>query len=155
MEFWTLGQIVIDVILVGILVRLIISGKRHRKGLSGEHEAEFERPGELIEQMRRITAEMEGNLEEKRELTNRLLGRLDEALKRAEKQYRQLNDLFEETGEPSNRHRVPPDPPGRMHQSIRALMDKGLTAEEVARRLGTPVGEIELFLKLDNRSAGT
>lgn len=155
MQTWIMGQIAADLILVGILLWLIMSGNRRRAKESQEREEELRKSEEILVQMREIAAELEGNLEEKRELTSRLLGRLDETLKRAEHRYRQFNDLFEVTDAASVRDKVSLRKTEDTRESIHALIDKGLTREDVARRLGISVGEIELFLKLGSRSQGS
>ncbi|MFO7783486.1 MAG: hypothetical protein ACQET7_01275 [Thermodesulfobacteriota bacterium] len=153
-QLWIMGQIAIDLILVGVLVWLILSGNRRRAKRSQEREEELRKSEEILAEMRQIATELEGNLEEKRELTHHLLGRLDETLKRAEDRYRQFNDLFEATDTASIRDRVSLQKTEATRESIRTLMDKGLTRKDVARRLGISVGEIDLFLKLGNRSQG-
>ncbi len=154
-QVWIMGQIAIDLILVGVLVWLIMSGNRRRAKESQEREKELQKSEEILAQMREISAELEGNLEEKRELTQRLLGRLDETLKRAEHRYRQFNDLFEATDSASIRDKVSLRKTEDTRESIRTLIDKGLTREDVARRLGISVGEIDLFLKLGSRLHGS
>lgn len=152
MQLWIAGQIAIDIILVGLLFWLIVSGNRRRVRRSIERDEELRKSEEILAQMREIAGELEGNLEEKRELTHRLLGRLDETLKRAEHRYSQFNDLFEATDTDSIRDKVSLRKTEATRESIRTLMEKGLTREDVARRLGISVGEIELFLKLGSRS---
>jgi cellulose biosynthesis protein BcsQ len=111
------------------------------------------RSEEILAEMQVITRELEGNLEEKRELTNRLLGRLDETLERAEQRYEQLNQLFETKETASVQDRVSLNEAYGTRESIRSLLGKGLSKEEVAQRLGVSLGEIELFLKLGGRTA--
>lgn len=152
MQLWIIGQIAIDLILVGVLVWLIISRKQRGDAHSPLYEEELRKAEEILNQMREVTAELEVNLEEKRKLTKGLLGRLDETLNRAELRYKQLNDLFESTDSASIRDKVSIGKSEASRESIQALLAKGLTREDVARRLGISVGEIELLMKLGGRS---
>ncbi len=143
-----MGQIVIDAVLVGVLLWLIVAGNR-RKTRDMETQAEaLRKSDEILAQMRDIAEELEGNLEEKRELTHRLLGRLDETLERAERRYEQFNALFESTDSAAAHDQVSLRETRGTLESIRSLLDKGLTKEEAAQRLGLSKAEIELFLKL-------
>lgn len=147
-QLWIMGQIVIDAVLVGVLVWLIVAGNR-RKTRDMETQAEaLRKSDEILAQMRDIAGELEGNLEEKRELTHRLLGRLDETLERAERRYEEFNALFESTDSAAAHDQVSLTETRGTLESIRSLLDKGLTKEEAAQRLGLSKAEIELFLKL-------
>jgi hypothetical protein len=152
-QLWIVGQIAIDALLVGILLWLIVAGNRRRSRDTEAQGEALRKSEEILSEMRDITRELEGNLEEKRELTRRLLGRLDETLERAEHRYEQLNELFERTEPASIQDRGSPKETSGTRASIRSLLDKGLSKEEVAQRLGVSVGEIELFLKLGGRTA--
>lgn len=152
MQLWIMGQILIDLILVGVLVWLVVSGNRRQVRHARESEEEIRKSEAILKEIRGIAAELEGNLEEKRDLTQRLLGRLDETLKRAEDRYHQFNELFEMTDSASIQDTISLRRTEATRESIHALLKKGLSREDVARRLGISVGEIELFLKLGNRS---
>jgi restriction endonuclease S subunit len=105
--------------------------------------------------MRSIVQELDGNLEEKRELTRRLLGRLDETIERAEKRYEAYSDLLEATDSTSTRDRVSLKGTQNTRESIQALLERGLTRDEVSQRLGISRGEVDLFLKLGTGSSRT
>lgn len=152
-QLWIVGQIAIDALLVGVLLWLIVAGNRRRTRDAEAQGEALRKSEEILSEMRDITRELEGNLEEKRELTRRLLGRLDETLDRAGRRYEQLNDLLERTESSSNRDRIAPKEQSGTRASIRSLLDKGFSKEEVARRLEVSVGEIDLFLKLGGRTA--
>ncbi len=147
-QLWMVGQILIDALLVGVLLWLIVTGNRRRiRDMEAQMES-LRRSGEILAEMREIAGELEGNLEEKRELTHRLLGRLDETLDRAERRCEQLNALCETSDSPLVRDQVSLDQTHATRQAIRSLLDRGLSKEEAAQRLGLSVAEIDLFLKL-------
>jgi len=148
MEMWIIGQIAIDAILAGILFWVVVMNGRRRSREWDARDEALRKSEEILAQMNDIARELDENLEEKRELTHRLLGRLEETLERAEHRYEQFNDLFQSTEPASNRDHVSLHQTRGTRASIRALLDKGLTKEEAAQRLGLPVGEVELFLKL-------
>jgi DNA-binding NarL/FixJ family response regulator len=148
-EMWIIGQIAIDAVLAGILLWLVVMNGRRKTVESNQQTEALRKSEEIIRQMQGIARELEENLEEKRKLTHRLLGRLDETLERARNRYEQFNDLFKATETASERDRVSLKQTQDTRVSIKALLDKGLSKEEVAQRLGLSVGEIELFLKLE------
>ncbi len=147
-ETWIIGQIAVDAVLAGILLWLLVVTGRKRTREADARDDALRKSEEILRQMHGIAHELEENLEEKRELTRRLLGRLDETLERAETRYHQLNDLFQATDAASDRDRVSLQQTQGTRASIQALLDKGLTKEEVARHLSLSVGEIDLFIKL-------
>ena len=153
LQLWIVGQIAVDVLLVGILLWLIVAGNRRKnRDFEARNEA-LQRSEAILAEMQNITRELESNLEEKRELTRRLMGRLDETLERAERRYEQLNQLFDATEAVSTtRDRISLKESRGTRESIRSLLDQGLTKEEVAQQLDLSVGEIELFLKLGGRT---
>ena len=55
--------------------------------------------------------------------------------------------IVELSGPPS----ATPNPAARRRDEVRALADQGLDCEEIARRAGCPIGEVELILSLRGR----
>jgi len=138
----------IDLLMAAVLIWLVVSGNRRRARETEEQRDASEKAEAILAEIREITQDLDRNLEEKREITNRLLGKLEEGLERAERRHEQLTGLHEgdETGEV--RDSVSLHQTHRANKSIRSLLQKGLSKEEVARHLGLSMGEIELFLKL-------
>lgn len=150
-QTWIIGQIVIDLLMAAVLFWLIISGNRRRSKEFEERRLAAEKAEEILAQMNAITRELESNLEEKRELTARLLGRLEESLDRAERQYEKINEINESGDNLSVRDTVSLNETRQANKSIHSLLDKGLSKEEVAQHLNISIGEIDLFLKLGTR----
>ena len=102
----------------------------------------------LIKQMEALGESLQSILEEKRELTNRLIEELDfrlheaqlitDEIKRVTSRQRGINA---ESIRQERRH-------ASTLRTIEQLLAKGLSKEEVARRLGLATGELELIMKL-------
>ncbi len=82
--------------------------------------------------------------------TDRLLGRLPG-------QAEGLKDAAAPAGPPGVEDRLPDSRPGTprppRYQPIHLLADQGCSAEEIARRTGIPLGEVQLVLKLHRAPA--
>lgn len=150
-QLWIIGQIAIDLLIGAVLVWVLVSGSRRRTREGEERRQAAERSERILAEMNAITRELEENLEEKRELTSRLLGRLDESLARAEKRYNQLQDLSRAPDRASRRDTATAKPSRSTKEAIRSLLDKGLSKEEAAQHLNISVGEIDLLLKLEDK----
>jgi hypothetical protein len=150
-QAWIIGQIAIDLLMAGVLIWLITSGNRRRTREAEERQNAVEKAEEILAQMNAITRDLDKNLEEKRELTARLLGRLEESLERAELRYEKINGLSDHDDLASKRDTVSLSETRHATKSIRSLLNKGLSKEEVARHLNISIGEIDLFLKLGER----
>ena len=151
LQLWIIGQIAIDLLMGAVLLWVLVSGYRHRAREGQERRQAAERSERILAEMNAITRELEENLEEKRELTTRLLGRLDESLARAEKRYDQLQELSRAADSASKRDTVSVNPTRSTKESIRSLLERGLSKEEVAQRLNISGAELDLFLKLGDK----
>jgi DNA-binding NarL/FixJ family response regulator len=104
--------------------------------------------------MRQIGESLEKNLDEKRELSRDIIGKLDQGLKKADESYRRLCDVMRKCGGSAAAPTPPAKETNQTTSSIHALLQKGLTKEEIAQHLGISVGEIELMLRLRPGSGG-
>ncbi|MGD8385791.1 MAG: hypothetical protein PVG49_01525 [Desulfobacteraceae bacterium] len=152
-QLWIIGQIAIDLLMGAVLLWVLVSGSRHKTREGEERMQAAERSEKILAEMNAIARDLEENLEEKRELTSRLLGRLDESLARAEKRYEQFQDLFDAADSASKRDTVFVNSSLSTKDAIRSLLSKGMSKEEVAQRLSISVGEIDLFLKLRDKGS--
>ncbi|MFZ7113262.1 MAG: DUF6115 domain-containing protein [Desulfatiglandales bacterium] len=141
-QIWIFSQIAIDVILVLVLFWFMRLQRRRQLDWQ-EQEAVIQKSEVILSEMRDISRSLEKNLEDKKELSRRILDQLEQGLKRAEESYHQISEIIPNSG-------------GRMPQqrehtrsSVLALLEKGLSKEEIARHLNISVGEIELLIKLD------
>ncbi len=146
-QSWIIGQIIIDIFMAALLLWFI----RYRtkgKGADNNLGRVFERSEKILSEMRELSRQLDKNLEEKRMLSRKILGQLDEGMHRADEAYRQFQDIIRDYGH----DRCPiPDPladSSRIKSSVKALLERGLSREEVAQHLGISVGEIELLIKL-------
>ena len=152
-QLWIIGQIAIDLLMGAVLLWVLVSVSRRKTREGEERRQAAERSEKILAEMNAITRELEENLEEKRELTSRLLGRIEESLARAEKRYDQFQDLFDAADSASNRDTVSVNSNPSTKDAIRSLLGKGMSKEEVAQHLNISVGEIELLLKLGNKGS--
>jgi CRP-like cAMP-binding protein len=146
-QLWIGIQVFLDLLMVALLVWFLVScGKRQASWQN--HEAAIRKSEAILAEITEITQALEVNLQEKRELSSRILAQLEQGLKKAEEIRLQISKIIPKTGRttpgPANLH----SDPQHTRSSVQALLAKGLTREEVARHLGISVGEIDLLLKL-------
>ncbi len=144
-----IGQFALDLVILGVLM-LLSRFYLNRKSVAADFQSAMEKSMALIKEMEALGQSFQGILEEKRELTNILIADLDNKLRKA-----QLirNEIIKITDK-SIGSGVEPEKSGhRMattRSTIERLLGKGMSKEEVARRLGLPSGELELIIKLDS-----
>jgi hypothetical protein len=146
-QFWIGIQVFLDLLMVALLVWFLVScGKRQASWQN--HESAIRKSEAILAEIREITQTLEVNLQEKRELSRRILAQLEQGLKRAEESTLQISKIIPKTGRATAGPADLRSDPHHTRSSVQALLAKGLTKEEVARHLGISVGEIELLLKL-------
>jgi hypothetical protein len=150
MEFkvWIMGQIAVDVFMFILLLVILMMHLKVR--FSGEGLDKSIRRSEVcLAELKEIGVGLEKNLSEKRDLSQSLLSEMDKRLGEARRVSEELRRILmecREEGLSSGRNRVwNPSPTG---ESIRALLEKGLTKEEVSKHYNVPSGELDLILKL-------
>ena len=149
-QTWITGQIVIEVILIALILWVVksnISIKKKNNDLSSA----FEKPEHILGEMRELTRQLDKNLEEKKEISTRMLGQLEEILLKAEKSYSQMESIMKEySSKPVHAH-YPGHDSNRMNASINDLLKQGISREKIAQQLGISVSEIDLLQKMQNR----
>jgi len=136
-----LGQIVVDLVLLALLSYLIfrLLPRKVDAGKEGEGLA-------LIRQAEELRSELERNIEEKRQLTSKILAHLDERLVSAREVRDRLEQLLSRAGG-GGVNRTDGSEPSRRAAAL-ALAARGASAGEIASILELPRGEIELMIKL-------
>ncbi len=136
-----LGQIVIDLILLALLSYLIfrLLPKKVEVGNDGDSTA-------LVRQVEELRSELERNIEEKRQLTTKVLAHLDERLTSAKDLGDRLEHLLSRANG-SGISRIDGAEPSRRSAAL-ALAARGVSAPEIASMLELPRGEVELMIKL-------
>jgi signal recognition particle GTPase len=152
-ETWVIGQTAIEIIIILILLWFIKSHLAMRKKNS-DLSSIFEKPEHILAEMRELTRQLDKNLEEKKEISKKMLGQLDEILEKADLSYNQLQSIIKEySSKPVHSHNSEQDSQ-RVRTSVNNLLKQGLSKQEIAQQLGISVGEIELLIKLQNRQIG-
>ncbi len=152
-QTWVIGQTAIEIIIIVLLLWFIKSHLAMRKK-NADLSAVFEKPEQILAEMRELTRQLDKNLEEKKEISHKMLGQLDEILDKADQTYNQLQSIIKEySSRPVNSCNSENDT-RRVRTSVNDLLKKGLTKQEIARQLGISVGEIELLIKLQSRQIG-
>ena len=152
-QVWIIGQILIDIILVALLIWFIRANQK-REASWQEHEAVISRSQAMLGEMSKISKNLEENLQEKKELGQQILQQLDQSLKKAQESYEQLNRILPKSGGTFGIPQGPGREAEKTRFSIRALLEKGLSKEEISQHLGISQGEIDLFLKLKPGKGG-
>jgi len=149
-QIWIIPQMVIDILLVALLLWSVKSQHAQQKSHQ-ELETVFQKSEHILSEMRQISQSLDKNLEQKKELSRHILSQLDEGLKRAEASYQQLSKIMRKPVTS-----LEPDPmdfrdSSSVRSSVKALLAKGLSKEEIAQYTGLDQGEIELMLKLSTK----
>ncbi len=147
-QYWIIGQIIIDVIMVALL--FWFAGLQFRKQPPWqEFKAVIEKSESVLSEMEQLGQALERNLAEKKKLSRHILEQLDQGLTRAQRNYEQIQKVLLETTNPLSDRSLPAKENERNVSSIKTLLAKGLTRERIAQHLGISVAEIELIIKLN------
>ncbi len=142
-------QILIDIFMAVLLLGFMLYYFRNRKGANIE-ASEFQKPQDILNEMRKISQTLEENLKEKKELSNNILKELEKGIKKAE----QSSIVIQEAIKESNKVPIPSSSfkdANYTRSSIEALLDKGLTKKDISEHLDIPIVEIDLLLKLQTQ----
>jgi transcription initiation factor IIE alpha subunit len=150
---WIIGQVIIDVMIAGLLLWFIRYYYKSQKA-DLDFNAALLRAEAILSEMDRISKGLEHNLEEKKRLSRRILNQLDEGLQGAEECRRQLENTVQQYITRIDHTPAVAKDAGQARTSVKALLEKGLTKEEIARHLEISIGEIELLLKLQRSDRG-
>lgn len=151
-QFWIGAQIFLDMIMVALLLWFLRSLSR-RQASWNEHQAAIQKAEIILVEMREISRTLEENLQQKKELSNRILIRMDQEMKKAEECYGRISAVLPELCAVRS---FPSDSKDseKTRASVYELLEKGLSKEEISRHLGISLGEIELIMKLRPLSRG-
>ena len=151
MEFqtWIIGQTVIEVIIICFMLWFLKSHLAMRKKNS-DLRAAFEDPELILKEMRQLASQLDKNLEDKKDISNKMLDQLDDVLTKADHSYNQLQSVLKEyNSRPLNTSNTEQGS-SRVKSSVNNLLKKGLSKEEVAQHLGISISEIDLLVKLQS-----
>lgn len=155
-------QICLDIVIL-VMIAVLLLGKKQRSYRTDDAVIEsFEK---IIEETKSISGEFGANLEQRQDLIQQIMLKLDQRIQEAENLCARLTRmtqaatdnlriLSEAAAAPSvnspaganqsiNRHSGQND-----HQKVLFLANKGLNTTEIAQNLRKPVGEVELILNL-------
>jgi hypothetical protein len=150
-EFWIVGQIVVDIIIFILLVVFLRGYLRHQK-VSGFHRESVRQSRVLMDEMKEIAGMLEKNLQEKKRLMAQLFEEMESNACRAEKASDNLKKCllgYSRKNSPFQRAMDKMEP---TKKTVAAMRAKGLSKEEISRYLNIPAGELELILKLHEGS---
>jgi hypothetical protein len=150
-QFWIIGQIIIDVIMVALLLWFARLQFRKQPPWQ-EFKAVIEKSESILSEMEQLGQALEKNLSEKKKLSRHILEQLDQGLTRAQRNYQQIQKVLLETTNPLSDRAMPAKDNEHTVSSIKTLLTKGLSREEIAQHLGISVQEIELIIKLNRLS---
>lgn len=152
LQTWILAQILIEILIVILVLWFIRSHLALRKK-NENLSILFRDPENILMEMKELTRRLDQNLEEKKELSGRILGQLNEVLEKADDSYKRLQGIIKEYSSSSLRNIKAEQESNKVRTSVNNLLEKGLSREEIARNLGISVSEIELLIKLQNHNA--
>lgn len=146
-HFWIGAQLFLDLLMVALLIWFLRFFSR-RDASWRDHERAVTRAEAILGEMREIGQALDANLKEKKDLSNRILTQLDQAMRRADESYGRISAILPEISRASSATPTDTKDAEKTRSSIYALLRKGLQKEEIARHLGISQGEIELTMKL-------
>ena len=147
-QTWIIAQSIVEIIIICLMLWFIKSHLAMQKK-NARMDSLFERPEQIISEMKEVTRLLEKNLEEKREISRTMLGQLEDILKRADHTYNELQGLMKEySSNPVNAHPAAQESK-KMRSSVSDLIKQGLSKEEIAGKLNISISEIELLIKLN------
>jgi len=148
---WIMVQMVIDLVIACLLLWFIRLNIKSKKTDSDPDEA-FRRSEAILAEIRELSLSLDKNLEEKRKISTRILGQLDETLEKAEDACRRVKDAAKDLGANPGGSKNLHKNSDQIRSSVKALISKGLPREEIAQHLGMSVDEIDLLIKLRNHA---
>ena len=146
-QSWIFGQIVIDIVIAVILI-LFIFFQFRKKGDNEFIKPSLRNAEDILAEIEQITKVMGKNLEEKKELSARIIEQLEQVILKAEKSRKQFQEMVKYYN--TNRGYKPetPEDINNTRRSINSLLNKGISRKEISRHLGISLAEIDLLLKL-------
>jgi hypothetical protein len=148
---WIMVQMAIDLVIVCLLLWFIRLNMKPRKP-DGEVDEAFRRSEAILSEIRELSLSLDKNLEEKRKISARILGQLDETLEKAEDACSRIREAARDLGANPGGSKNLPKNSDQIRTSVKALISKGLPREEIAQHLGMSLDEIDLLIKLQNHS---
>jgi hypothetical protein len=148
---WIIVQMVLDLFIACVLLWLLRLNMKS-KGADNEQDEMFRKSQGILAEMRALSLSADRNLEEQERRSRMILEDIDEAIRRAEDICIRLNDSTKDLGANTERSKNVPKNSDQVRTSVKALIAKGLSREEIAQHLGMSVDEIDLLIKLHSHS---
>ena len=156
MDFWSFLQIVIDIILLVIIYFYLIRDKNRRITPRFE-ELNEERFNLLSDAISQISHESKKALDDMRKDLDKEKRSLQQVLRKSEAKREELNRSIQEANQSlsgfikliSGNHKNSDMDNDKYAQAMK-LADKGFSADEIAKKIQLPTGEVELLLGLKN-----
>jgi hypothetical protein len=147
LKIWIIGQLAVDVVILAVLAGVMRFHWKRRVAFE-DFDAVLRKSEALLSEMTKISLSLDQNLEEKRALTSTLLSELDARVRdagQASEAIRRMLERWEKTlamGTSRSYEKA------LSRESIDALLDKGLSEEEISRHFGVSTAEVDLVMKL-------
>lgn len=135
-------QIALDILVIALLLYHVTKPARKLNN----PDAATDSLQKVIDETRRISEVFDKNLQERRELIQSIVRKLDQEVRDAEAAYQKLNTLRKQVDSVSSTQIATFTSPE--NQDILRLARAGMDARGIARKLQKPVGEVELILNL-------
>lgn len=146
--FISLIHILLDVmILIALLLFFFLSKRQSFPSGAEEVFHGFER---IIEDTRSIGREFDTNLQERQDLIQQILTKLEQKVQEAQRICKQLDELRKEQALIDKHDKLPVNSDCN---KVLLLYQKGMDAKAIAKSLQKPIGEIELILDIQRLSS--
>lgn len=141
-------QIAMDILVIALLMYYVTKPARKIEGT----EAAMDSLQRIIDETCQISEVFDKNLQERQELMQGIIRRLDQEVREAETVYRKLDTLRKSMDTISSTQIS--TFASSENQDILRLSKAGMDPKAIARKLQKPLGEIELILNLARISIG-
>ena len=152
--FWVFLQIAIDIILLVMIFVYLVRDRKRKPAPSFEEVNEeklnvlSDSINQMIKESKRILNEMHERIEEQKRSLERMTEKLDRKKEEIDLSMKKVDGSLHRLKKDSDETFLTDDENHDKYQQVISLARKGLTVEEIEKRVQLPRGEVELILDL-------
>ena len=154
MGFWVFLQIAIDIVLL-VIVCLYVVRERKRRFMYSPEEIDEERLKalsdsiqQMIQESKRVLHEIQESINKQKDSLNKIVEKLDRKKEEMDRSMEKAEKFLHGLKGITDRDVVTADAEQDKYQQVLSLSQKGLSIDEIGKRVELPRGEVELILDL-------
>ncbi|MDY7033412.1 MAG: DUF2802 domain-containing protein [Thermodesulfobacteriota bacterium] len=154
MGFWVFLQIAIDIVLLVIVCLYVVREKKRRFMYSPEEidEERLKALSDSIQQMikesKRVLHEIQESINKQKDSLNKIIEKLDRKKEEMDRSMEEAEKFLQGLKRITDRDVVTADEEQDKYQQVLSLSQRGLSIDEIGKRVELPRGEVELILDL-------